>query len=204
MGNVQNVLVVHPSVNAKSVAELVALAKRAPGQMTFGSGGSGSQAHIGVELLKAATSTYIVHIPYKGVADMLRDLIGGQLSMALAQLPSVLPHIQSGRLRALGVASRARTPILPDLPTIAESPGLAGFESISWYSLVAPAGTPRDVVLKIQGDVARALQSPDLRERMQGLGVEPVGGSPENLAAIMRSDFDRYGAVIKRVGIKGE
>jgi tripartite-type tricarboxylate transporter receptor subunit TctC len=202
LANVQNVLVVHPSVSAKSIAELVTLAKSRPGALTYGSGGSGSQSHIGVEILKAMTGSFVLHIPYKGVADMLKDLIGGELSMALAQLPSVIGHIQSGRLRAIGLASKQRSPLLPNLPAIAETAGLERFESVSWYSLVAPAGTPKEITQTIAAEATRALQTAALREKLQGLGAEAVGGTPEQLLAVMRSDFDRYGEVIRRLKLK--
>ena len=202
LANVQNVLVVHPSLPVKTVAELIALAKSRPGALTYGSGGSGSQSHVGVEVLKGMTSSYILHIPYKGVADMLKDLMGGELSMALAQLPSVAQHLQSGRLRAIGIASRQRSPLLPNVPAIAETAGLERFESVSWYSLVAPAGTPAEIIQRIASEATRALQTPALRDKLQGLGAEAVGGTPEQLLTVMRSDFERYGEVIRRLKLK--
>jgi tripartite-type tricarboxylate transporter receptor subunit TctC len=202
LANVQNVLVVHPSVPAKTVTELVALAKSRPGALTYGSGGSGSQSHIGVEIFKAMTGSFVLHIPYKGVADMLKDLMGGELSMALAQLPSVIGHIQSGRLRAIGLASRQRSPLLPNVAAIAETAGLERFESVSWYSLVAPAGTPKEITQAIAAEVSRALQTPALRDKLQGLGAEGVGGTSEQLLAVMRSDYERYGEVIRRLKLK--
>lgn len=204
VGSVQNVLVVNPSVPAKSVAELIALAKAQPGKLTFGSGGVGSQAHMGGELLKAMAGLDIVHIAYKGVGDTIRDLLGGQINMVVAQIPSVKPLIESGKLRALGVASAQRTPVLPNVPTIAEAGNLKGFEAVSWYALVGPAGVPRAVVMKIQGDIAKVLQLPDIREKLLGIGAEPVGSTPEQLLAIMRADYDRYGDLIRRFGIKIE
>lgn len=204
IGSVQNVLVVNPSVPAKSVAELIALAKAQPGKLTFGSGGVGSQAHIGGELLKAMAGIDMVHVAYKGVGDTIRDLLGGQINMVVAQIPSVKPHIDSGRLRALGVASAQRTPVLPNVPTIAEAGNLKGFEAVSWYALVGPAGVPRHVVMKIQADVAKVVQLPDIREKLLGIGADPVGSTPEQLLAIMRADYDRYGDVIRKFGIKIE
>jgi tripartite-type tricarboxylate transporter receptor subunit TctC len=204
VGSVQNVLVVNPAVPATTIAELVALAKAKPGTLTFASGGNGTQAHVGGELFKAMTGTEMTHIAYKGVGDSVRDLLGGQVSMIFAQVPSVMPHIQSGRLRALGVASPRRIAVLPNVPTIAEAGGLAGFEAVSWYALVGPAGMPKEVVAKIQRDVARVLQMPDIREKLQGLGADPVGSTPEQLLAAMHADFDRYGSIIRKVGIKAD
>lgn len=204
VGSVQNVLVVNPSVPAKSVAELIALAKAQPGKLTFGSGGVGSQAHMGGELLKAMAGLDMVHIAYKGVGDTIRDLLGGQINMVVAQVPSVKASIDSGKLRALGVASAQRTPVLPNVPTVAEAGNLKGFEAVSWYALVGPAGVPRAVVMKIQGDIAKVLQLPDIREKLLGIGAEPVGSTPEQLLAVMRADYDRYGDLIRRFGIKIE
>mgnify|MGYP000482025833 CR=1 FL=1 len=204
IGSVQNVLVVNPSVPANTLAELIALAKAQPGKLTFGSGGAGSQAHIGIELIKAAAGIDMVHIAYKGVGDSIKDLLGGQISMVLAQIPAVKPLIDSGKLRALGVASLQRTVTLPGVPTIAEAGNIKGFEAVSWYALVGPAGMPKEAVTKIQADSLKALQLPEIRERLLGFGADPVGSTPEQLAAIMRADYDRYGAIIRKLGIKAD
>ena len=204
VGSVQNVLVVHPSVPAKTVKELIALMKKRPGELTFGSGGVGTQAHIAGELFKAQTGTNMNHIAYKGVGASVTDLLGGHLAMIFAQVHSVVPYIQAGRLRPLGVASAKRVAQLPDVPTIAEAGNLPGFEAVSWYALIGPAGMPREVVNKIQSDVAKVLQSPDLREKLTGIGVEAVGSTPEQLAAAIKSDYDRYGAIIRKLGIKAD
>jgi tripartite-type tricarboxylate transporter receptor subunit TctC len=204
LGSVQNVLVINPSVPANTLAELIALAKAQPGKLTFGSGGAGSQAHIGIELIKAQAGIDMVHVAYKGVGDSIKDLLGGQISMVLAQIPAVKPLIDSGKLRALGVASLQRTPSLPNVPTIAEAGNLKGFEAVSWYALVGPAGMPKEAVAKIQADSYKALQLPEIRERLLGFGADPVGSTPETLAAAIRSDYDRYGAIIRKLGIKAE
>ena len=204
VASVQNVLVVNPAVPANTVAELVVLAKAKPGKLTFASGGNGTQAHVGGELFKSMTGIDMTHIAYKGVGDSVRDLLGGQVSMIFAQVPSVMSHIQSGKLRALGVASTRRLAVLSNVPTIAETAGLAGFEAVSWYALVGPAGMPKEVVAKIQTDVAKVLQQPDIREKLQGIGADPVGSTPEQLTAAMRADFERYGTIIRKVGIKAD
>ena len=198
-----NLLVVHPDVPAKTVAELIALAKAKPNSLSFGSPGTGSQPHLGGEYLKQLAGIDIVHVPYNGTAPALRDLLGGQIQFMFSQTSAALPQIQGGKLRALGVASPKRAPQLPDVPTIAES-GLAGFEAVSWYALLAPAGTPKDVVAKLQAEIAKVLQMPDVREKLWAQGGEPVGNTPEQLAALMRSESARYAEIVKRGNIKPE
>ena len=204
VASVQNVLVVNPTIAATTVPELIALAKAKPDTLTFASGGSGTQAHVGGELFKTMAGIEMTHIAYKGVGDSVRDLLGGQVSMIFAQVPAVMPHIQSGKLRALGVANAKRIPVLPNVPTIAETPGLGGFEAVSWYALIGPAGLPREVVTKIQSDVAKVLHQPDVREKLLAIGADPVGSTPEQLLTAMRVDFDRYGSIIRKVGIKAD
>ncbi len=198
-----NVLVVNPELPAKSVAELIALAKAKPRSLSYGSPGMGSQPHLGGEYLKLTAGIDIVHVPYNGTAPALRDLLGGQIAFMFAQTSAALPHIQSGKLRALGVASRKRAPQLPDVPTIEEA-GLPGFEAVSWYALLAPAATPKDVVARIQADVARVLQMPDIREKLAQQGGEPVGNTPAELAALLRNESARYADIVRRAGIKAE
>ncbi len=197
---VQNVLVVHPNVPAKTVKELIALAKANPGTLNFASPGNGSQAHIAVELLKMQLGLDIVHVPYQGVGPAIKDLLGGRIQLMVAQLPSALPYIKAGTLRALGVASAT----LPGVPTIAAAAPLPGFEAVSWYALMAPAGTPRDVIAKIHADVAKVLQMPDVRERLAGMGAEPSGESPAELAARIKAEYDRWGEVVRKANIKAD
>jgi tripartite-type tricarboxylate transporter receptor subunit TctC len=199
-----NVLVVHPEVPATTVAELVAFAKAKPGSLSYGSPGTGSQAHLGGEYLKQLAGIEIVHVPYNGTAPALRDLLGGQIGFMFSQTSAALPQIQSGKLRALGVAGPKRSPQLPDVPTIAESQGLAGFEAVSWYALLAPAGTPKDIIAKLQAEIAKILQMPDIRDKLSAQGGEPVGSTPEQLAALMRSESARYAEIVKRGNIKAE
>ena len=198
-----NVLVVNPDVPVKSLGELIALAKAKPRSLSYGSPGTGSQAHLGGEYLKQLAGIDIVHVPYNGTAPALRDLLGGQIHFMFSQTSAALPQIQGGKLRALGVASPKRATQLPDVPTIAEA-GLAGFEAVSWYALLAPAGTPKDVVAKLQGEIAKILQLPDIREKLSAAGGEPVGNTPEQLAALMRSESARYADIVKRGNIKAE
>ena len=204
VGSVQNVLVVHPSVPARSVRELITLARAKPGELTFGSGGVGTQAHMAGELFKAMTGIDMAHVAYKGVGASVTDLLGGHLAMIFAQIPSVSPHIQSGKLRALGVASAKRVSALPNIPTIAEAANLPGFEAVSWYALVGPAGLPTEVVRKIQADVVKVLQLQDVRERLISLGVEPVGSTPDQLKIAIRTEYDRYGTIIRKLGVRAD
>ena len=202
VASVQNVIVVNPSVPAQTLAQFIDLARANPGKLTYASGGNGTQAHMGGELLKSMTGIDIVHVAYKGVGDAVKDLLGGQTNMMVAQVPSVLPLIQSGKLRALAIAGPKRLAALPGVPTAAESANLPGYEAVSWYALVGPAGVPQPIVNRIRTDVAKVLQMPDVRERLQGLGAEPVGSTPAELVAAMRTDYDRYGAIVRRIGLK--
>ena len=201
---VQNVLVVHPEVPAKTVTELIALAKAKPGALNFASPGNGSQAHVAVELLKLRLGLDIVHVPYQGVGPAIKDLLGGRITLMVAQLPSALPHIRADKLRALGVASSAPLDALPGVPTIAAAAPLPGFEAVSWYALMAPAGTPRDVIAKIHSDIAKVLQMPAVRERLAGMGAEPSGESPAELAARIKAEYDRWGEVVRKANIKAD
>jgi tripartite-type tricarboxylate transporter receptor subunit TctC len=201
---VQNVLVVNPEVPAGSMKEFIALARAKPGTLNFGSPGNGSQAHVGVELLKMQLGLDLVHLPYQGVGPAMKDLLGGRLQLMLAQVPSALPQIKAGKLRALGVASSAPLASLPEVPTIAAAAGLPGYEAVSWYALMAPAGTPKDVVEKIHSDVAKVLQFPEVRERLAGMGAEPSGEAPAELAARIKVEYDRWGEVVRKANIKAD
>jgi tripartite-type tricarboxylate transporter receptor subunit TctC len=201
---VQNVLVVHTDVLAKTARELIALAKAKPGTLNFASPGNGSQAHVAVELLKMQLGLDLVHVPYQGVGPAMKDLLGGRIQLMIAQVPSALPHIKAGTLRALGVASAAPLEALPGVPTIASAAELPGFEAVSWYALMAPAGTPRDVIAKIHADVARVLQMPDVRERLAAMGAEPSGESPADLASRVKAEYDRWGDVVRKANIRAD
>ena len=203
LATVENVLVIHPGIAANNVQELVALARAKPGALSFASPGAGSQAHVAGEFLKSMTATDMVHIAYKGTGPALNDLLGGQLSMMFSQMSSALPHIRAGKVRALGVASLKRSALLPALPTVAEQ-NLPGFEAVSWYALMAPSGTPADVIAKLQTESARILRLPDVRERLAALGAEAVGNRPEELAAIIRGESARWQKVVKDANIKAE
>ena len=198
---VPNVLVVHPSVPARSVAELIALAKAKPGALTYSSGGIGSAANLAMEYFKLATDTHIVHIPYKGAAPAVTDLIGGQVSMTMTGLPPLLAHIRAGRVRALGVASSTRLAQLPDVPTIAES-GVAGFEATQWYGVVVPAHTPAPIVDQLAAEIRHALASPELRKHLETEGAQPVDMGPAEFAKLIRTEIDRWAKVIRAANIQ--
>jgi tripartite-type tricarboxylate transporter receptor subunit TctC len=186
-----NVLVINPALPAKSVAELVALFKANPGKYSYASGGNGSSAHFTAELFKTMAGVDVTHVPYKGATPALTDVIGGQVAMFMGNLPPAIGHIKAGRVRALAVTTAQRSALVPDVPTVAES-GLAGFETVAWFGLFAPAGTPRDIVDRINAEVAKIVQQPEIRERIATLGGEPVGNAPEAFAAIVRSDIAKW------------
>jgi tripartite-type tricarboxylate transporter receptor subunit TctC len=198
-----NVLVVHPSLPVKSVAELIAYAKQRPGRLNFASAGIGTSPQMSVELLKSMAGIDMVHIPYKGTSPGVVDLLAGQVSVMTPNVLTALPHIKSGRLRALAVTSAKRSEALPDVPTIAES-GLAGYDSTQWYGVLAPAGTPRGIVARLHDEIVRALREPDVRQRLAADGAEPVGSSPEEFAAFIKSEIDKWAKVASAAGIRAE
>lgn len=186
-----NLLVVHSSVPAANLRELIALAKARPGTLTFGSAGNGQSNHLSGELLRARAGIDIVHVPYKGSAASLNDLVAGNVSMMFVDILSAMPHVKSGRLRIIGVTGFKRSPSVPDHPTLDES-GLPGFNGNSWLGLVAAAGTPRDIVARLSAAAAAALRAPDVRERFISQGVEPVGSTPEQYAAFIEAEIPRW------------
>jgi tripartite-type tricarboxylate transporter receptor subunit TctC len=203
MAIVPSVLVVNPQVPAASAAELIAYARANPGKLTYGSAGAGSTSHLTTEYFKLETGTDVLHIPYKGVGPMLTDLISGQLSMGINGAPAVMSHVNSGRLRALAVTGAKRLPSLPQIPTLAES-GVKGFDASGWYGIVAPAGTPREIVMRLNAEIRRIMQTPELRARLDNEGAIPAAGSPEEFAAFIVAEIARWGAVLKRAGIEAQ
>jgi tripartite-type tricarboxylate transporter receptor subunit TctC len=197
------VLMVHPSLPAKSARELIALAKAKPKELVYGSGGFGSSGHLAAELFSNLASVQMNHVPYKGAGPALVDLLGGQLQVVFGSVVSSLPYNRSGRLRALAVTSGQRIAMVPELPTIAES-GLPGYEFNSWFGMLAPGATPRAIVTKLQTATATALRTPDLRERFTREGSEPVGSTPEQFAAYLQTEIARWEKVIKGGGMKVE
>lgn len=197
------ILVVHPSLPVRNVNDLIKLAKAKPGQINYGSVGPGSPQHMGMELLKSMAKVNLVHIPYKGTAPAMTDLISGQISAMFNSMPSVLPHIASGRMRGIAVGSAKRSPAAPDIPTVAESgPQLAGFQYVTWYALLAPAAVPKDIIAKINAESVKALSEPEMSKRLSSQGAEPAPGTPEELGKFMRREFDDWKKVIKAANIK--
>jgi len=198
-----NLLVVHPSVPARSVAELIRLAKAQPGQLSFGSSGTGTAPHLAGELFKRMAGIDIVHVPYRGGPQATTDLIGGQYAMLFAISSTVLPHIKSGRLRTLAITTLARMPSLPEVPTVAES-GLPGFEAVTWFGFMVPAATPRDIVGRLNADIGKALALPDLRQQLALQGIDVIGGTPEQFAEHVRKETAKWADVIRRSGAKAD
>ena len=201
VANVPNILVVHPSVPAKTLKELLAYAKANPGKLNYASGGNGSAAQLATEYLKMRTQTFMVHVPYRGTAPAVNDLIAGQTNLLFSGAPAVLPFIKSGQLRALAVSSQKRLDSLPEVPTVAES-GYAGFEADQWYGVVAPAGTPADIVRKLNTHINQALASPELKARLQSEGAIAVPTTPEAYGALIQREITRWLPVVKAGNIQ--
>jgi tripartite-type tricarboxylate transporter receptor subunit TctC len=203
LGDAGVLVVSHPSLPVKNLRELIALAKSKPGSLTFGSAGTGSSAHLACEMLNQRAGIQLVHVPYKGGSQAIADVVGDQLPLACTAVAGALQFMKTGRLRGLGLSSAARAASAPDVPTFIES-GLADFVVDSWVGLLAPAGTPKTVVDRLQSEAAAVLQMPEVRERYSVIGVEPVGNKPEEYAAQIRADLARWGPVVKQANIRIE
>jgi tripartite-type tricarboxylate transporter receptor subunit TctC len=197
---VPNVLVVNPQVPAKSVKELVAQAKAAPGKLTYGSNGMGTAQHLIGAQFEQNAGVSLVHVPYKGSGPLSTDLLGGQINMTFDTITPVLQHVKSGKLRALAVTTSKRSPALPDVPTLDES-GLKGFNIGTWFGLLAPAGTPPEVVTRLNTEVNRILQTPEFRKRMDDIGAEPIGNTPAQMAAQIKTDTERFAKLVKDANV---
>ncbi|TMG84559.1 MAG: tripartite tricarboxylate transporter substrate binding protein [Betaproteobacteria bacterium] len=196
-----NVLVVHPSVPVNSVPELVAYAKAHPGKLSFGSGSNGSAGHLAGELFKTEAGVNMVHIPYKGGAPAMQDLLGGQIQLMFDNLANSMQQVRAGKLKALAVTTARRSPLVPELPTLAET-GLPGFDIYTWWGFMAPAGTPREIVAKWNAEVARILNTPEMKSFFAQQGAEPAPTSPDEFAALIRSEIPKYAKIIKASGAK--
>jgi tripartite-type tricarboxylate transporter receptor subunit TctC len=198
-----NILVANPGLPFKSVPELVAYAKSRPGKLNFGSAGTGTSTHLAAELFSSVAGIDVVHVPYKGGAAALTDVIAGQVAYYFGTLPSSLPLAKAGRIRALGVTSLTRSPAAPDVPTIAES-GYRGFEMAAWYGLMYPAGTPREIIVRLNAATMAVLALPDVKERLVQEGSEPMGNTPAQFGAYIKSEIAKWSAVVKAANLKAE
>jgi tripartite-type tricarboxylate transporter receptor subunit TctC len=201
MASAPFILVVHPSLPARSLKEFVALAKSRPGQMAFASTGNGSTPHLSMEMLKAQAGINLVHVPYKGTPQAVVDLLSGQVQAMFANTLSVLPHVKAGRLRALAISSAKRSAAAPELPTVAES-GMPGYESGTWFGLFAPAGTPREIISRLNGEINKIVATADMKSRLVAQGADPISVTPEQFRAFVKKELERWGKVVKTIGIK--
>ena len=201
-GVIPMILLVHPSVPAKSVKELMALARSRPGEMTYGSAGAGSPAHLAHELLNRSTNVKMVHVPYKGAAPALVDLLGGHVFTYFSGMPPAMPHVRAGKLRGLAVSTAKRSAAAPDIPAVAES--VPGFDVPTWFSLLAPAGTPSDIVTKLNAETVRSLNDPAVKPKLAALGAETSAMNADQVAAFIRKEIDKYARVVKDSGARVE
>ena len=199
IATVPNVLVVHPSVPAKTVSELITLIKAKPAGLNYASSGAGTGTHLAAELFKTLAGVDIVHVPYKSAGTAISDLIGGQVQLMFSTLPSVIPHVKAGKLRALGISTAKRSEAAPDIPAIGES--LKGYDVGTWFGVLAPAATPRTIVTVLGREIARITRMPDVRGRLLGLGAEPVGNTPDEFAQYIRAELPKWAKVIRSAGI---
>jgi tripartite-type tricarboxylate transporter receptor subunit TctC len=201
--SVPNVLIVHPSLPARSVKELVALAKARPGEINYGSAGTGTLPHLGMELFLVMTGTKMLHVPYKGPGPAFFDLVSGRISAMQTSTAGALPHVRSGRARVLGVTTAKRAAVLPDVPTIAEA-GVPGYEAVQWFGLLAPAGTPADIIARLHKEAVYVAGRPEIREKLQGEGMEVIAGTQQEFGAFIRAEIEKWAKTAKRAGIQPE
>ena len=198
-----SIIVVHPSIPVKTVKELIAFARARPGQLNYASAGTGTYPHMTMELFLSMAKLKMVHIPYKGTGPAMIDLLAGHVAVMAGTILTTMPQVRAGRLRPLGITSTARSPVSPEIPTVAEA-GLPGFESVQWYGLLAPAQTPKDVVTRLHGEMIKILQQPDIRERFAGDGADPVGNAPDQFARFIQTELAKWAKVAREAGITPE
>ena len=201
LAKVPNIMVVHPSVPAKSVKELLALARARPGALVYGSGGTGGAGHLATEYFKLMAKVDLVHVPYKGTGPAIIDLLSGQTQLVFAGVPGISAQVRAGRLRPLGVSTTRRLAVFPEVPTIAEA-GVPGYEATQWYGVLAPAGTPRPIVTRLNQEIIKALQTPQMKERLAADGAEPFPSTPEEFSAFIKEEIARWAPVIKAADIR--
>jgi tripartite-type tricarboxylate transporter receptor subunit TctC len=198
-----SIIVVHPSVPVKTLKELIAFARARPGQLNYASAGTGTYPHMTMELFLSMAKLKMVHIPYKGTGPAMIDMVGGQVATMAATILTGMPQIRAGRLRPLGITSAVRSPIVPDIPTVAEA-GLPGYESVQWYGMLAPARTPKEIVTRLHDDTTRILQQPEIKARFAGDGADPVGSTPEEFTRYIQSELTKWAKVARDAGIQPE
>lgn len=203
VGYVPNLLVVHPSLPVSSVRELIAHAKANPGKLNFGSSSVGGAIHLSGELFNSMAGVAMVHVPYKGSAPAMTDLLAGRIALMFDNLPSALPHAKAGKLRALAVTSSKRSALFPEVPTVAEA-GLPGFEVLSWNGIFVPAGTPREIVMKLQAEIKKAVNHPDVRQKFSQQGIEAGGNTPEEFGAFLMAEAEKWQPLVRRLGLKAD
>jgi tripartite-type tricarboxylate transporter receptor subunit TctC len=198
-----NLLVAHPAFPANSVKELIEHARRNPGKINYGTSGNGTSVHLSMELLKSMTKTFMLHIPYKGSAPVVTDLLAGQVDVMFDNVPNVIGHVRAGRMKALAVSTAQRSALAPEVPTVAEA-GVPGYELAVWFGVLAPAGTPRDIIGRLNTEIVRILNSPDVRDRFAKQGVEVRTSTPEQFGEFVRAEVGRWAKVIKEAGIRAD
>jgi len=198
-----NMMVAHPSFPPNSVKELLEYARKHPGKVNYGSSGNGTSVHLAMELFKSMTKTYMLHIPYKGSAPVVTDLIAGQVDVMFDNTPNVIGHVRAGRMKALAVTTAQRSPLAPEIPTLAEA-GVPGYEQTAWFGVLAPAGTPREIITRLNSEIIRVLNAPDVKQRFGKQGVEVRTSTPEQFSTFLRSEVARWGKVIREAGIKAD
>jgi tripartite-type tricarboxylate transporter receptor subunit TctC len=203
VATVPNVMVTNPEVPAKTLGEFIRLAKSKPGEMNFGSGGSGTSNHLAGELFNIVAGVKLVHVPYKGVNLAMNDVLSGRVQLVVIGVPATVPYIKAGRLRALALVAPQRSPVLPDVPTATEA-GLPQFDVTTWYGILAPSGTPRPVVMRLNTELARIMHSSELKEKLDALATDPVTSTPEEFASLIRSEIAKWAAVVREAGLKAD
>jgi tripartite-type tricarboxylate transporter receptor subunit TctC len=203
VATVPNVMITHPSVPAQTLQEFIALVRSRPGAMNFGSGGSGTSNHLAGELFNIVAGTKLVHIPYKGVNLAMQDVLSGQVHLVFIGIPAAAPHIKAGRLRALALVAPQRTLALPEVPTVAEA-GLKDFEVTTWYGVMAPAGTPRPVITRLNSELVKIMHTPDTKERLAGMATDPLTSTPEEFAAYLKQEIAKWGDVVRKANLKAD
>jgi tripartite-type tricarboxylate transporter receptor subunit TctC len=203
VAQVPNVMITHPSVPATTLAEFIAYARANPGKLNFGSGGLGTSNHLAGELFNLRTGAGLIHVPYKGVNLAMNGVLAGEVHLVFIGVPVPAPHIKAGRLRALAVLARERSPLIPEVPTAAEA-GLADFDVTTWYGILAPAGTPRPIIQRLNGELTNMMQAPEIKERLGALGTDPLTSTPEEFGAYIKQEIAKWGDVIRKAGLHAE